>query len=438
MLTLKGGLRSTNENITQDGSTILCDWYNTPLIDDEGKVMGVASLVQDITKQKDAEMALIQAKTEAEYANSAKSEFLSSMSHELRTPMNAILGFGQLLQLDDTLSGEQKDNAHEIVNAGHHLLDLINEVLDLAKVESGQIELSMEPVEVCQIVEECQSLVTNLARKRNIRISHTGLEGAAVRADHMRLKQVLINLLSNAIKYNREGGDVQLEVVHAGKDHLRIIVRDTGLGIAEERLSELFQPFNRLDAENSDIEGTGIGLTITSRIVEMMGGTIGVQSEMGVGTSFWIDLPLASLPELEHGVAADYAPLEPGEQNAQHTVLYIEDNPANLKLIAQILGRRKHIHLLTAHTPKIGIELASKRKPELILLDINMPDMDGYQVLKILKADKDLMKIPVIAVTANAMLRDIEYGKAAGFNDYVTKPIDIEKFLKTIDNHLSD
>jgi len=296
--------------------------------------------------------------------------------------------------------------------------------------------VGLEAVEVCAIVDECLNLVATLAEKRAIRISHSGLKGAAVRADRTRLRQVLLNLLSNAIKYNRKGGSVKLEVRPEGAERLRIRVTDTGPGIPAERLAELFQPFNRLDAENSNIEGTGIGLTISRRIVELMGGTVEVESEVGVGSSFWVELPLESLPgsDLDHaGAAADSA--SPGQSidATQLTVLYIEDNPINIKLVAHILGRRKHIHLLTAHTPELGIELARVRRPELILLDINMPGMDGYQVLEVLKADASLKAIPVVAVTANAMTRDIERGKAAEFADYLTKPLDIRHFHRVVD-----
>ena len=437
LLTLKGGLRSSNENITKHGDMIFCEWYNTPLINDDGKVIGVASLVQDITKQKNAEINLIRAKVEAEYANNAKSEFLSSMSHELRTPMNAILGFGQLLEFDDDMTDLQNDNVQEILTAGHHLLNLINEVLDLAKIESGQIELSLEPVDVCQAVEECLNLMEPLALKRDIRISHSGLKGVAVRADHTRFKQVLINLLSNAIKYNHDGGTVRLDVEHIENDRLKIIITDTGIGVPEDGIADLFQPFNRLNAEKTSIEGTGIGLTITRRIVELMGGSINVKSEIGVGSSFWIELPLETIEESDYiEVIDDSAESQPIDATIKHTVLYIEDNPANLKLVAQILGHRKHIHLLTAHTPEIGIELAKSRLPELILLDINMPNIDGYEVMGIFNNDSSLRNIPVVAVTANAMSRDIDRGNAAGFIDYVTKPIDVPKFLDIVDKHL--
>ena len=405
--------------------------------DNENKPIRMIGIHSDITERKKIEQALIIASEEANRANQAKSEFLSSMSHELRTPMNAILGFGQLLQYDDALAAEQKDSVGEILNAGEHLLELINEVLDLSRVESGHIDLSIEPVELCPIVAECIALIGIMAEKRNIHISHRGLKGVALRADRTRLKQALLNLLSNAVKYNREGGNVHLEVKLHGEDRLRILVTDTGRGIAAERLKELFQPFNRLDAEGSSIEGTGIGLTITRRIVEMMGGSIDVTSEKGVGSTFWIEFPLESLPG-QNPQFALVNQVEPPSHNdeAQHTVLYIEDNPSNIRLMAQILGRRKHIHLITAHTPELGIELALARRPTLILLDINMPGMDGYQVLEVFKAEVSLKNIPVVAVTASAMSRDIERGLVAGFCDYLTKPIDIPMLHKILDANL--
>ncbi len=407
--------------------------------DAAGSMIRLSGTVQDITGQVEAEQALVAACDEAGRANHAKSDFLSSMSHELRTPMNAILGFSQLMEYDATLPDEHQDNVGEILKAGRHLLELINEVLDLSKVESGHIDLSLEPVEVCLIVEDCLALVGPLADQRDIQFSHKGLKGTAVRADRTRLKQALLNLLSNAIKYNRDGGSVRIEVQLEGADRLRIRVTDSGPGIPAERLTELFQPFNRLDAGHSDIEGTGIGLTITQRIVEMMGGAVGVESEPGVGSTFWVELPLESMADAapdRPGPAGEGA--EPGQRSdaVQHLVLYIEDNPSNIKLVAQILGHRPHIHLLTAHTPELGIELAQARHPELILLDINMPGMDGYQVLEVLRADARLQAIPVIAITANAMPRDIERGRAAGFSEYLTKPIDVPSFFGMLDRCL--
>jgi len=404
--------------------------------DHKGVPLRMLGVVQDIHERKLAEAVLLEARDEADRANKAKSDFLSSMSHELRTPMNAILGFGQLLDYDENLSWEHRDSVQEILKAGEHLLELINDVLDLSKVESGQIDLSLEPVEVCPLIEECINLVSTLAEKRGIHISHECLKGAAVRADRTRLRQVLLNLLSNAIKYNHEGGTIRIKLKLEADNRLRILVSDSGVGISARHMRDLFQPFNRLGAEGGSIEGTGIGLTITRRIVEMMGGTVDALSEVGVGSTFWIELPLESTGEssytLKDALKND-TQARHDKEPWEHTVLYIEDNPANIKLVAQLLGRRKHIHLLTAHTPELGLELAAERLPELILLDINMPGMDGYEVLKILKAEERLKSIPVVAVTANAMSRDIERGMAAGFIDYLTKPLNVIRFFETID-----
>jgi len=411
---------------------------NGILVKDQTGKHRIWSIVEDISDRKRIEQALIDARDEADRANRAKSEFLSSMSHELRTPMNAILGFGQLMHYDATLPDGHRDSVQEILKASQHLLELINEVLDLAKVESGRIDMSLEPVDVCGIVDECISLVVTMAGKRNIRISHNGLNGIAVRADRTRLRQVLLNLLSNAIKYNREGGSVKIEVQSGGTGRLRILVKDSGPGIPAARMAELFQPFSRLSAEHSAIEGTGIGLTITRRLVEMMGGTVNAESEVAVGSIFWIELPLEELPEALHGSAtADSATPSQRSEAAQHTVLYIEDNPSNLRLVTQILGRRQHVHLLTAHTPELGIELALAHHPGLILLDINLPGMNGYQVLEVFKNDARLQAIPVVAITANAMPRDIERGLAAGFADYLTKPLEVARFYKVVDACLS-
>ena len=377
-------------------------------------------------------------KTRAEKASQAKSDFLSSMSHELRTPMNAILGFAQLLKLDTELNEMQQGNTDEILKAGHHLLELINEVLDLAKVESGKIDLSIEPVRLSVLVNECFVLIAPLAANLGISISQKKIGEHFVRADRTRLKQVLINLLSNAIKYNRKQGKVELDVLPVNDAELRITISDTGNGVAAERLDELFLPFNRLDAEGGEIEGTGIGLAITRQLVEMMAGRIGVDSELGVGSRFWVELPMAlsGLPvEQEENVSV--SDLSTVVHEHRSTVLYIEDNPTNLKLVSQILANRENVNLITAHEPELGLELAGVHQPDLILLDINMPRINGYQVLKILKLDERLKHIPVVAVTAKAMTKDIEKGKAVGFTDYLIKPLDIPHFLAVIDQYLT-
>lgn len=408
--------------------------------DAQGKPLQMLGVVQDIDVRKRAELALIDARDAANRANQAKSEFLSSMSHELRTPLNAIIGFSQLMEIDETLDETQKEDVQEILKAGHHLLELINEILDLAKLESGRIALSIEPVTIAPLVEECLTLVQTLADKRGIRLQQNMQDGASVLADRTRLKQALLNLVSNAIKYNREGGEVRIELQSTDDQQLFIHVTDNGYGIPADRLEELFQPFNRLAAENSEIEGTGIGLTITRRIVEIMGGAVQVESEIDKGSRFSILLPQASrsgVTGLRGQTSTTPTSLRQIGDVTKNLVLYIEDNPSNIKLVSQVLERRKHIQLITAHNAELGIELARTRKPELILLDINMPNMDGYQVMKVFQATEELKNIPVVAITANAMPRDIIRGQAAGFAEYLTKPLDIKHFHSVLDGFLT-
>lgn len=401
--------------------------------DGEGKPERMIGIHSDIGRQKEAQAELEVARESAERANQAKSDFLSSMSHELRTPMNAIIGFAQMLEYDSDMTADQQDNVDEILKAGRHLLDLINEVLDLAKVESGRIELSMEGVDLTTLGADCRNLIQPIADQAGIGLRFDLPAGSALFADRVRLKQVLLNLLSNAIKYNRPGGSVRVTAAADKPGHLRIAVTDTGLGIAPEHIGELFQPFNRLAAEAGEIEGTGIGLTITRRLVEMMGGEMGVESSVGVGSTFWLELAVGQMANVGAGETAAESINATDAPQREAKVLAIDDNPANLKLIAQVMGMRENVHLLTAHTPELGIELALGHRPDLILLDINMPGMDGYQVLKVFQTSAELRHIPVVAITANAMPRDIERGKAAGFTDYLTKPLDIGRFLQVAD-----
>lgn len=389
-----------------------------------------------------ANAELANANEEAKSANQAKSAFLSSMSHELRTPLNAILGFAQILTSDTLPSTleQKKEFANHILKSGRHLLTLINEILDLAKVESGTITLSMEPVALADILLEVRTMIEPIAATRKVRALFPEASGAVVMADRTRLKQVLLNLLSNAVKYNREEGAVVVTCEHPTPERLRISVQDTGHGLDPDQLASLFQPFNRLGQEAGAQEGTGIGLVVTKRLVELMGGEIGVTSSPGVGSVFWIELastaPLASaLPE--RGPDAESAPTALPDEGEPHLVLYVEDNPANLRLVEEIVAFRRDLRLLSAPDGHLGLQLARAHRPEAILLDLNLPGMSGFEVLRQLRADPETTWIPVIALTANAMPRDIERGMAAGFHRYLTKPIDIDKFTEAINSTLS-
>ena len=379
---------------------------------------------------------LIAARDQAQQASRAKGDFLSSMSHELRTPMNAILGFSQLLELDRTLEARSAGYVHEILRAGHHLLTLINEVLDLARIESGRLSLSPEPLPLAGLVQEAQMLVQPLAQQREVALSVAPLQGLVVRADRLRLKQVLLNLLSNAVKYNRPGGTVHLEAQVQDMFTVRIRVRDTGIGITAQNLPQLFQPFSRVSGTAA--EGTGIGLSISQRLVVMMGGRIGVHSTPGVGSEFWIELPSDHLadppPPLLQPEAFTPAP-RPGREAR---VLYVEDNPANLKLVEQIVQRHPRVELLMAPSGSLGLDLARSHRPDLLLLDIHLPDIDGFQVLARLRADAATRHIPVVAVTAQAMPDDVKRVMAAGFDGYLAKPLELNRFDELLARMLND
>jgi len=375
----------------------------------------------------------------AEKANLAKSEFLSSMSHELRSPLNAILGFAQLLESSHSppTQAQQQCITH-ILQAGWHLLKLINEILDLAKIEHRQVSLSEESVSLDEIMHECRSIIEKQAQQRDIALIFPQSSiHLYVRSDRTRLKQILINLLSNAIKYNSKQGAVKVQCTENTPGRIRVSITDSGPGLLPEQLAQLFQPFNRLGQESSTEEGTGIGLVVTKRLVELMGGTIGVDSSIGKGSVFWFELNSAAAPpssniEKEMALSEDTIFCE----NQKHTVLYVEDDPANMQLVEQIIARDSDIILLTAMNGKNGSDIARSSLPDLILLDINLQDINGFEVMNRLQSEPSTANIPVIAVSANAMPGDVKKGLEAGFFRYITKPIKINELVDAIDEAL--
>jgi PAS domain S-box-containing protein len=423
--------------IRKDGSRFPAIISITALRDDYGAVIGYLLIGTDNSVRKQVELALNKAMAVADKANLAKSDFLSSMSHELRTPLSAILGFAQLMESGSpspTIS--QKRSIDQILKAGWYLLDLINEILDLALIESGRLLLSLEPISLAEVVNECHAMIEQQAQKRDIRMTFPRFDVPYyVKADRTRLKQVLINLLSNAIKYNQAGGRVLVDCIASTTGRIRISVKDTGEGLTPDKLAQLFQPFNRLGKEAGIEEGTGIGLMVSKRLVELMHGEIGVESTVGAGSAFWIDLNLTAEPQR---VAAAVVPMALARAQIQadarlRTLLYVEDNPANLMLVEDLVARRPDLRLLSAMDGNRGIEIAHASRPDVILMDINLPGISGIQALKILRADPATAHIPVVALSANAIPRDIEKGLAAGFFRYLTKPIKVNEFMDTLD-----
>jgi PAS domain S-box-containing protein len=407
-------------------------WVNESGIaafDENGNPISLSGTVQDITERKQVEQAMLEAKEAAERANRAKSEFLSRMSHELRTPMNAILGFSQLLKMD-ALTPDQQDFVHEIHQAGDHLLELINELLDLARIEAGRLPTAVKATPLRPLTEQAVQLIQPLLQKMEVTLLNQCGHDVNVLADPTRLKQVLVNLLSNAAKYNRQGGSICIGCELLDDERLRLSVTDGGAGIAPENLGLLFQPFERLGvSELTAIEGTGIGLAISKRLIELMGGTIGAESTPGKGSTFWIELPLAHSPQL----AAAAPTALPQESAGKCSVLYVEDNAANLRVVEAMLRHRPDLTLLSASNGEYGLELAQRYLPQVILLDIHLPGMDGYAVLKQLQDRPETRDIPVIALSADAMPLDVERGLAAGFRRYLTKPVKIQDLLEAIE-----
>jgi PAS domain S-box-containing protein len=439
------GSRVTDYELTacaRDGKKTVVSYNATTFHDRDRKLQGVFAAARDVTERKRFERALQEnnielerAKAAAEKANLAKSDFLSSMSHELRSPLNAILGFAQLINSDSPPpTPSQTASIDQILHAGWYLLELINEILDLAQIESGKLALSREPTSIAEVMLECQAMIEPQAQQRGIKMiyPHSGIP-RFVDADRTRLKQVLINLLSNAIKYNQANGTVVVECAMSAPERIRVSVRDTGAGLPPDMLSQLFQPFNRLGQERGREEGTGIGLVMSKRLVELMGGLIGVESTVGLGSVFWFELNATMEPKLPDAeqppeIAAASLP----QSGSVRTLLYVEDNPANLKLIEQLIARRPDIRLLVARDGNLGIELARANLPDVILMDINLPGISGIEALKILREDPETAHIPVVALSANAMPRDIEKGLQAGFFRYLTKPIKVNEFMETL------
>ena len=438
----------TNYELTaraRDGKETVVSYNATTFYDRDRRLQGVFAAARDVTEPKrldqvlqEKNLELESARSVAEKANLAKSDFLSSMSHELRSPLNAILGFAQLMETAmPSPTDSQKESIAQILQAGWHLLKLINEILDLAVIESGKVSLSPEAVSLPEVMSECQAMMEPQAQQRGIGMTFPDFDDNSsvfVRADRTRLKQIIINLLSNAIKYNKERGSVIVSCSLRGPDRIRISVADTGAGLPQEKIAQLFQPFNRLGQEAGGVAGTGIGLVVTKRLAELMEGVLGVESTVGEGSVFWCDLFSAAIPQLvtetDGGEPATNPPTRQG--GPLRTLLYVEDNPANMRLIEQLIARFPNLRLMTAGNGTHGIRLARASRPDVILMDINLPDFNGFEVLKRLRADLTTERIPVIAISANAMPRDIEKGLQAGFFRYLTKPIIVNELMDTL------
>ncbi len=424
----------------KDGTSFPVECWSQPIIRADN-VLGNVVTFFDITERKLKEQQLLSEKDKSDKANLAKSEFLARMSHELRTPLNAILGFTQLLDLDPLLSSKSKEFSLEIHNAGHHLLSLINDVLDLAKIEAGRINIELKMIKLKDIISECSSLIIPLAQQSDIKLQYDDdFEDVLIEVDPTRLTEVLLNLLSNAVKYNSDEGTITLKTEFKDNNQLRISVTDTGAGLSKTQQQKLFKPFERLGADNTQIEGTGMGLVISKHIIEMMNGKIGVDSITDQGSTFWVELEYIDAIK-EHEIPStlssdsniiDFATLK----NKVYEVLYVEDNPSNIRLMEYVLKEFSFIRLNIALTAESALDMIVEMEPDLMIFDINLPGMNGYDLLQKTRSIKKYEYTPVFAMSANAMTKDIEFALTQGFTQYITKPIDIPFFLRSLFNSL--
>ena len=440
--------------LRRDGGYLILEIYDSLIRDVAGEVTGIRSVLLDVTDRRLAEqllanevtererltVALRRSKEEAEKANRAKSEFLSRMSHELRTPLNAILGFAQLLEMTP-LDRDKQEAVAQILKAGQHLLGLINEVLEISRIEAGRLSFSPEAVLITSAVQETLDLLAPMAARRGIVLRDEMPKDRRrhVLADQQRLKQVLLNVISNAIKYNGDSGAVTLSAEEIEGVRLRVKVRDTGPGIKPESHAKLFTPFERLGAEQTGVEGTGLGLALSKRLLEMMGGAIGAENNPDRGATFWMELPLVRDPvaQLEAELPAVAAAAAPAKQQRQRIVLYVEDNLSNITLIEHIIVHRPHVKLVAAMQGRLGLDLAREHRPDLILLDLHLPDISGEDVLQGLRQQPELRNTPVIVISADATRGRIERLLGMGVLDYLPKPLDIKRFLQLLDTCLS-
>jgi len=405
-----------------DGQTVVIETHRKIILDDDLQVMAAVSVASDVSEQVALERQLYQ-------ANRAKSEFLSRMSHDLRTPLNSILGFAQLLELDE-LTSSQYESLRHISRAGSHLLDLINEILDMARIDAGKLEFALEPVSIEEVVREVASLMQPQAEQFDVAVDVASMRVPHVLADRQRLRQSVTNLVSNAIKYNRRGGLVRIygDSTHDGR--VRLSVKDTGPGIPFDRQAAVFAPFERLGAEETTIEGTGVGLTLAKRVMEAMGGAIGFDSKVGLGSTFWIELDEVSEPV--HVPDEVPARIEPTITLTAGRILYIEDDPANLTFLERALERHPGVELVPAALGRLGLQLAAEHPPSLILLDVHLPDMAGIDVLRRLHADPATSAVPVVALSADASAKQVRLMLEEGAVAYLYKPIDVAELERTV------